>query len=77
MYEYGIIARTVNLNLEALSTATADRLTLDLGVGLKETVDQVSEGMKSFEGGDWEIISHQLTRIDHHLLISFLLRRPK
>ena len=77
MYEYSLMVKTADVKLEALATATTDELTQNVAVALGGVIDEVSKSMKSFQGGDWEIISHQLTRLDHYLVASFLLRRPK
>ena len=77
MYEYGVIFETANVKPEILATATTDELSQNLAVALGGVMDRVPERMKSFQGGGWEIISHQLTRFDRHLVVSFLLRRQR
>ncbi|MCK4529452.1 hypothetical protein KAW18_18970 [candidate division WOR-3 bacterium] len=77
MYEYSLMVKTADVKLEALATATTDELTQNVAVALGGVIDEVSKSMKLFQGGDWEIISHQLTRLDRYLVASFLLRRPK
>ena len=77
MYEYSVMVKTAELNPEALATATKDELSKTIGVALGGAMSELSKGMETFQGGGWEIISHQLTRFEHHLFSSFLLRRQK
>ena len=77
MYEYDLISEVADVQLEKLATTTKDEFAQNLQVALPRVIFRVTERMKAFQGGDWEIVSHQLTRFDHYLVISFLLRRPK
>jgi len=77
MYEYSVMVKTTDVKSEELATATGDKLSQIVGVVLGNTANEVSKGVESFQGGGWEIISHQLTRFDHHFVTSFLLRRQK
>jgi len=77
MYEYSLMVKTADLNPEALATATKDELSKGIGVALGGVIRELSKGMETFQGGGWEIISHQLTGFEHHLFASFLLRRQK
>jgi len=77
MYEYGIVFEVADMTPEILATATKDEFSQNLGAALNKVITRVPERIKTFQGGDWEITSHQLTRFDHYLVISFLLRRPK
>jgi len=77
MYEYSVMVKTADLKPEALATATKDELSKGIGGALGEAISELSKGMDTFQGGGWEIISHQLTTFEHHLFASFLLRRQK
>jgi hypothetical protein len=57
--------------------ATGDEISRELTMRVGNVTNTVSEATRQLEGGDWEIISHDITRIDRHLAISYLLRRPK
>ena len=77
MYEYSVMVKTADLNPETLATATKDELSKAILVALGGAISELSKGVDTFQGGGWEIISHQLTRFEHHLFASFLLRRQK
>jgi len=75
MYEYCVMFETADVKPEILVTATKDEFSQNLQVALAGVIHRVSERMKTFQGGGWEIMSHQLTRLDLYLIVSFLLRR--
>jgi hypothetical protein len=77
MYEYSMMVKTADLSPEALATANKDELSKGILGALGAAVSELSKGMDTFQGGGWEIISHQLTRFENHLFASFLLRRQK
>jgi len=77
MYEYSVMVKTVDLNPEALATANKDELSKGILGALGGAISELSKGMDAFQGGGWEIVSHQLTRFEHRLVASFLLRRQK
>ncbi len=58
--------------LEASSNEIGRGLTLSLGRILDA---DISKRLDSLEGGGWEIVSHNLTTMDQHLIFSFLIRR--
>lgn len=45
--------------------------------GLGGLVNKVSDAIKTLDGGGWEIVSHEITVISKHLIVSFLLKRQK
>ena len=77
MYEYSMMIKTADLPLETLAAATKDELSKAILGALGGAVSGLSKGMETFQGGGWEITSHQLTRFDSRLFASFLLRRQK
>jgi hypothetical protein len=77
MYEYSMMVKAADLNPEALATANRNELSKGILGALGGAISELSKGMDTFQGGGWEIVSHQLTRFEHHLVASFLLRRQK
>ena len=77
MYEYSVMVKTTDLNPEVLATATKDELSKAILAALGGAISELSKGIDTFQGGGWEIVSHQLTGFEHHLFTSFLLRRQK
>jgi hypothetical protein len=78
MYEYSLMVKATELTSEALAAATGhDNVGQTVLAALGNAVNEVSRGVESFQGGGWEIISHQLTTFDRYFITSFLLRRQK
>lgn len=77
MYEYGLISEVADVKLEKLTTAIKDEFVQNLQVALAGVIFRVTERMKTFQGGGWEIMSHQLTSLDRYLVVSFLIRCQK
>ncbi|MBA7507857.1 hypothetical protein ES706_06586 [subsurface metagenome] len=69
MAEYSIVIRPFELKPD-ISELTGDQVAKDVTMGLAALLQDVTKAMPG-----WEIIGHQLTRIDRHLVVSFLLRR--
>ena len=81
-YEYSMIVTTGQLNPGA-ADATAEELSQSVAPQLGSLVQKVGKNLANFPGnapankqGGWEIVSHDITRIDRHLLTTFLIRRP-
>ena len=77
MYEYAIMSETVNVKPEVMVTETKKVLLDNLGTDLIRVMDIVHKSLRTYEGGGWEILSHDLTKLDRHLVVSFLIRRQK
>ena len=77
MYEYSLISEVADVKLEKVATATNDEFTKNLQASLSGVIFRVTERMKAFQGGGWEIMSHQLTSLGSFLVVSFLIRRQK
>ena len=73
MYEYGLISEVADVKLEKSATATKDEFVQNLQVALAGVIFRVTEHMKTFQGGGWEIMSHQSTSLDRYLVVSFLI----
>lgn len=76
MFEYGTILQTINLTKQAEEALPAE-LAKGLGMSFARLMQKVSKGLETFQGGGWEILSHQITRIGHSLFVTFIIRRPK
>ncbi len=76
MAEYNMMLNTIELK-PGVAEATADEISKDLTMHLGEISQGMSKATESFQGGGWEVVSHALTRIDSHLILSFLIRRDK
>ena len=74
MTEYGIFVKTIELK-QRLADATADEVSEGLAGGLGNYLKNLPKMLESFEGGGWKTVSHNLTRIDRHLVLSLLISR--
>jgi hypothetical protein len=74
MKEYAVMAETVTLKPEAYS-ATASQLAQLVTTSVNRIVVKASKGLPKFQGGGWDIVSYNLTRLGDHLVVSFLISR--
>lgn len=75
-YQYAAMAQPIRLSKEVLDMGTPD-FGIDLSNGLLHTTVGVSNSLPTFEGGGWEIVSHSVAEIQGHLVVTYLLRRPR
>ena len=73
-YEYSFMVQTAELN-PGIVDMTTEQVGQGLAVSLMPVVQRASNAIQSLPPGGWEVVSHDLTRIDRHLILSFLLRR--
>jgi hypothetical protein len=74
MTEYGIIVQTVEIKPD-MQDATADEISQSMVVGLNQILQKASKGLSNLPNGKkGEIVSHSLTRIGRHLVLSILFR---
>lgn len=76
MGEYGIMVQALGIKPDMLD-ATPEQIGQSFTAGLGRMVEKASKGVDSFDGGGWTIVSHALTKLDRHLIISFLLHRER
>ena len=74
MKEYMILVHTVELS-PAIETATADEITAQFTSSLTDIAHQVTQYAETIGQGGWEVVSHTLTKLHSHLLVTFLLCR--
>jgi len=72
--ELGFIVRTVEIR-PGLADATTDEVSQMLTTGLYQIVQEVEKSLPSLPPGGWRVLSHNLTRIDRHLILTFLISR--
>ena len=68
--------QTINLTKQAEEALPAE-VAKSMAVSFAKVLQSTSKGMETFQGGGWEIVSHQITRIGHTLFVTFIIRRPK
>ena len=75
MAEYGLIVQTIDIKPD-MEDATADQLSQSMAMNLNTVVRSAATGLGNLPGGgNGEILSHNITRIGNHLVVSFLFRR--
>ena len=74
MKEYMILVHTVELS-PAIEDATADEITDHFTLPLTDIAHEVTQYAETIGGGGWEVVSHTLTKLHSHLLLTFLLCR--
>jgi len=72
--EYAFMVNTFPI-LPEIADATDREISQSIGGVLGPLGTQLSKAIPEFQGGGWEIVSHDLTRIDFHLAVTLLLRR--
>ena len=72
--EYGFMVQTAEIR-PGLADSSSDEVAQGLAVVLNPLSQKISKALPRLSPGDWEIISHDITRIDRHLIVTFLLCR--
>ena len=74
MAEYGMMVHSIEITPD-MADQSANEFSQRLSGGLGQILNTAMNGLKTFQRGDWEIVSHSLTRVDRHLVLSLLIRR--
>ncbi|MDA0988165.1 MAG: hypothetical protein O2783_03320 [Chloroflexi bacterium] len=74
-YEYGFLVETIEVKDE-IADATADELRQGFASGLAGLAHKISTMVPTLPRSGFEVVSHDLTKIDRHLILSVLIRRP-
>lgn len=75
MAEYGLLVQTIDIKPD-MEDSSADQLSQSMAIALNTIVQSASKGLSNLPGGgNGEILSHNLTRIGRHLVVSFLFKR--
>jgi len=74
MMEYGIMVKSMPVKPE-LQDLNDDDLGKVMSQAIVRTLLETTDDMNSQELKSWRILSHCLTRLDAHLLLSFLVER--
>ena len=75
-YEFNFMVAPVELKPE-MADMDSREIAQAVGRTLGQVGRTVAGGIDSLPPGGWEIVSHDLLRIDRHLLVTFLIRRPR
>jgi len=72
--EYATLVEVGELQ-EGIEDMTSKDVAVSMISGLGGLINKVSDAIKTLDGGGWEIVSHEITVISKHLIVSFLLKR--
>ncbi len=75
-YQYSAMAQPLPLSKLVPDMSTPE-FGIDLANGLLHTTVGVSNSLPTFEGGGWELFSHSVGEVGGHLVVTYLLRRPR
>jgi len=74
MSEYSMMVQTAELK-PGIADMTTNEVSQSLSQAFGQAVSKAAQGANTVAGGGWEILSHEITRLDRHLVVSFLLKR--
>ena len=74
-YEYAFMTAIMALP-PGMTDLTTEEVSHGIGAPLGRFGETLQTAIPAFQGGGWEVVSHNLARLDGHLLVSLLLRRP-
>ena len=74
MYDYGFLVQTATLTNE-LADQTSDEVASTLTPLFGQLSERISRAVRAYPNGPWEIVSHDITRLERHVVVTFLIRR--
>ena len=75
-YDFNFITSSIQLQ-PGFADLSSEEASQALVLPLRNMANLLSKGVADAPGGNWEVVSHDILRIDRHLVASFLIRRPK
>src|SRR5215471_5242794 len=72
-YEYGFMLHTIDLS--HTGDISSESGTALFGQELADLTQGLNESLLQFDGGDWEILSHNISFTGPTAVVSFLIRR--
>jgi hypothetical protein len=72
MAEYNTVSSCILLKHD-IENATVEEIGESVNQALYQAVQTTAKELKA-QGGGWNIISHELTKLGNNLIVSFLLR---
>jgi len=76
-YDYGFTATTIRLGEKITADSPAESISGAIVQPLAEFGERLSGSLPTYEGGEWEVVSHSTTRIENNLVVTVMIRRPK
>jgi len=74
--EYATLVQVGELEAHISDLAPED-VALSFTKALGGLVHKVTQAIKTLDGGGWQIMSHEITAISKHLIVTFLVKRQK
>ena len=73
-YEYGFMFQTIDIsNIEDINSEDGASV---FGQELAELAHGLNKSLPQFDGGEWEVMSHNINFNGLVAMVSFLIRRP-
>ncbi|MEE3166423.1 MAG: hypothetical protein VX654_02805 [Chloroflexota bacterium] len=76
-YDYGFTATTIRLGEKITADSPTESISGAIVQPLAEFGERLSASLPTYEGGEWEVVSHSTTRIENNLVVTVMIRRPK
>ena len=76
-YDYGFTATTIRLVEKITADSPTESISGAIVQPLAEFGERLSSSLPTYEGGEWEVVSHSTTRIENNLVVTVMIRRPK
>ena len=76
-YDYGFTASTIRLGEKITADSPSESISGAIVQPLAEFGERLSASLPTYEGGEWEVVSHSTTRIENNLVVTVMIRRPK
>ena len=76
-YDYGFTATTIRLGEKITADSPAEFISDAIVQPLAEFGERLSASLPTYEGGEWEVVSHSTARIENNLVVTVMIRRPK
>jgi len=74
MTEYRTVTKSLVIQKD-IEQLTINELQQIMTKAIAGITEEVSENLKTLDGGGWEIITRELTKFNNKFIVSFLLKR--
>lgn len=75
MSEYRTVVKTIEIK-PGIADKTGNEVAAEFALGLQKTIEDAQKVMARIPGeGTWEIVNHNMLRIDRHVIVSVLMKK--
>ena len=76
-YEYAFFTQAGPISVEPAEMCCGEMLANHLGEALGPFTRSLTQGLQTFRGGGWEVVSHNMILARDSVLMVFLIRRQR